>query len=80
MLQLTGKALAFGVIGAVCVPIAVFFMVLVAAHVFDPRCGTPGDSGGCEMGAAAMAIAAVLPGLAIGVAVALFQAWRKRAR
>ena len=80
MLKLAGKALAFGAIGAFAVPIAVFFIVLVAAHVFDRRCGTPGDSGGCEMGAATMAVLAVLPGVAVGIALALLQAYRTRAK
>lgn len=61
------KSLLMGLVGLVATPIVVFFVVLTLAHIFDSRCGTPGDSGGCEMGAATIAIASAIPG-----AVALF--------
>ena len=80
MLRLAGKSLAFGLAGMIATPIVVFFAVLTAAHLLDPRCGTPGDSGGCEMGAAGIAALSALPGLAIGIALALFQAYRNRAK
>jgi hypothetical protein len=66
--------------GLIVVPVAMFFIVLTAAHLLDPRCGTPGDSGGCEMGAASIAVFSALPGLAIGVAFALIQGYRNRAK
>jgi hypothetical protein len=68
----------FGLIGVIVTPIVVFFAVLIAAHLLDPRCGTPGDSGGCEMGAAVIAFASAGPGLAIGVALALWRHYRKQ--
>ena len=80
MLRLFVRSCAFGLAGMIVVPVAVFFIVLTAAHLLDPRCGTPGDSGGCEMGAAGLAIFSMLPGLAIGVAFALFQNFRNRAK
>ena len=80
MLRLVVKASAFGLVGMIVTPVAMFFIVLTAAHIFDPRCGTPGDSGGCEMGAASIAIFSMLPGLAIGVAIALIQRYRNRAK
>ena len=80
MLRLVARSLAFGLVGLIAIPIAVLFIVLVAAHTFDPRCGTPGDSGGCEMGAFAIAVFSALPGFAIGVAIALIQAYRNRAK
>ena len=80
MLRLVAKASAFGLVGMIVAPVAMFFVVLIAAHTFDSRCGTHGDSGGCEMGAAGIAIFSMLPGLAIGVAVALIQGYRKRAK
>ena len=49
---------------------------LVLAYSLDSRCGTPGDSGGCEMGIASLAIASALPGLAMGVAFALYRHFR----
>ena len=80
MLRLIVRVFAFGLAGLIVVPVAMFFIVLTAAHLLDPRCGTPGDSGGCEMGAAGIAIYSMLPGLAIGVAFALIQGYRNRAK
>jgi hypothetical protein len=80
VLRLIVRVFAFGLAGLIVVPVAMFFIVLTAAHLLDPRCGTPGDSGGCEMGAAGIAIYSMLPGLAIGVAFALIQGYRNRAK
>jgi len=80
VLRLIVRAFAFGLAGLIVVPVAMFFIVLTAAHLLDPRCGTPGDSGGCEMGAASIAVFSALPGLAIGVAFALIQGYRNRAK
>lgn len=77
MLRLLGTSLLFALIGVVVLPIVVFFTVLLAAYALDPRCGTPGDSGGCEMGAAVMGFASAGPGLAIGVALALWRHYRR---
>lgn len=76
MLRLLGTSLVFGLLGMVVLPIVVFFGVLIGAYALDPRCGTPGDSGGCEMGAAVVGFAAAGPGLAIGVALALWRHYR----
>ncbi len=80
MLRLFVRSFAFGLAGMIVVPVAMFFIVLTAAHLLDPRCGTPGDSGGREMGAAGIAIFSMLPGLAIGVAFALIQGYRNRVK
>ena len=78
MLVLIGKVLAFGLLGLIVTPIVVAILFLTAAHILDPRCGTPGDSGGCEMGAASIGFYSALPGLVLGVAFALIQDYRKR--
>ncbi len=78
--RLVWQALAFGLAGMIAVPAALFFIVLIAAYTFDSRCGTPGDSGGCEMGAASIAIFSSLPGLAAGVALAVVLHLRRRSR
>ena len=78
MLVLIGKVLGFGLLGLIVTPIIVKILVLAVAHVMDPRCGTPGDSGGCEMGAAMIGFFSALPGLVLGVAFALIQDFRKR--
>lgn len=74
------RALIYGLVGLICLPIITTLLVLALAHLFDPSCGTPGDSGGCEMGAVSIGVLAALPGFALGVALAFFQAWRRRRR
>jgi hypothetical protein len=78
MLGLALRIMGFGLLGFVVTPIVVGITVLVLAYSLDSRCGTPGDSGGCEMGVASIAIASALPGLAIGVAFALYRHFRKK--
>ena len=72
------RIVGFGLLGFVVTPIVVGITVLVLAYSLDSRCGTPGDSGGCEMGVASLAIASALPGMAIGVAFALYRHFRKK--
>jgi len=72
-----GRAIGFGLTGLLVVPVVVMFAVLGLAHLLDPSCGTPGDSGGCEMGAATIAFISALPAMAIGVAISLFLDWRR---
>jgi len=78
MAGLIGRMLGFGLLGLVVTPIVVTLAVLALAHTFDPSCGRPGDSGGCEMGAVSIGVLSALPGLAIGVAFALYRHFRKR--
>ena len=73
-----GRSLLFGIAGLVLAPIAVFFLVLTLGYAFDSRCGTPGDSGGCEMGAATLAFAAAIPGFVIAAGISLFLGLRGR--
>lgn len=56
------KSLMMGLAGLVATPAVVLFVVLALSYLMNPRCGTPGDSGGCEMGAAAIAIMSAIPG------------------
>ena len=44
-----------------------FFGSLALFYGLDPRCGAPGDSGGCEMSAGVIAFVAVIPGVLIGI-------------
>ncbi|WP_289294684.1 hypothetical protein [uncultured Reyranella sp.] len=78
MLGLVLRIVGFGLLGLVVTPITVGITGLVLAYSLDSRCGTPGDSGGCEMGIASIAIASSLPGLAIGIAFALYLHFRKK--
>ncbi|MCL6706366.1 hypothetical protein M8R20_05090 [Pseudomonas sp. R2.Fl] len=63
------SSVLFGVLGLVLAPVSVFALVLGLGYTFDPRCGTPGDSGGCEMGAATFAVGSALPGVIAGAAI-----------
>jgi hypothetical protein len=78
MLGLVLRIVGFGLLGFIVTPIVVGITGLVLAYSLDSRCGTPGDSGGCEMGIASIAIASALPGLAIGVAFALYRHFRRK--
>ena len=59
-------ALGFGALGLVLLPVVVFFGGLALGYALDPRCGTAGDSGGCEMGMATLGFAAAPVGLLLG--------------
>ena len=58
---------AIGCLGAlfvaVAIPLTVFCAILIG-NSRNPQCGTPADSGGCEMGLASGTITAVVLGLA----------------
>ncbi|MCT8991220.1 hypothetical protein NYR54_13115 [Chelativorans sp. SCAU2101] len=71
-------SLAFGLAGFVLVPLAVFVVGLLLAYLLDPRCGTPGDSGGCEMGMASLAFTLAIPGALGGIALAVTRHLRRR--
>ena len=78
MLGLALKILGFGLLGFIVTPLVVGIVALVLAYSLDSRCGTPGDSGGCDMGIASLAIASALPGLAMGVGFALYLHFRRK--
>ena len=59
-----------GIGTAIAIPTVVFCGILIA-NALNPRCGTPGDSGGCEMGLASGTIGAIVIGLALGAIVAI---------
>ncbi len=74
--RITGQALLGMIIGFIVTPVAVFVAVLIYVS-FDKVCGTPGDSGGCQMGMAAIVVASALPGAAIGLVVGLVRSIRQ---
>jgi hypothetical protein len=61
-------------IGAIITPIVTFLLVLAALR-FDPGCGAPGDSGGCDMDLVSLTILSVLPGAAFGLLFAITRGW-----
>ena len=74
------RSALFGIAGAIVAPVVVFFLVLGLGYAFDSRCGSPGDSGGCEMGAATLGFAAAPIGLIAGFLVSLVLGLRSRGR
>jgi hypothetical protein len=70
VLRVVGRALLVGLLCAFAVPCITFVVVLAAQH-FDPACGTPAASGGCEMGLVSTTVLSIAPGASIGFAAAL---------
>ncbi|MGN6462670.1 MAG: hypothetical protein ACTHLY_15875 [Pseudolabrys sp.] len=71
--RIIGTTLAGGLV----LPLAVLAVMLVF-YMMDSRCGTPGDSGGCEMGIAMMVLSASPVGAALGLIVGIVRSVRRR--
>jgi hypothetical protein len=79
MLRLFGRALLWALIGSVVTPVIGCSGLLIIVYATDPRCGTPGDSGGCEMGVGVATISLILIGAILFVSGVLLQAaWQNR--
>ena len=70
------RSTLFGLLGLIVVPIVTFFGVLALAYAAG-GCG-PGDSGGCEMGSASIALAIAVPAFAVFFFVTLIRGLMKR--
>jgi hypothetical protein len=77
MLSALARILGCMLAGTLALPLAAFVFAIVI-WALDPRCGTPGDSGGCEMGLGAMVIMAVPLGAGLGFLVGVWRAVRAR--
>ena len=66
------KIVGTALLGAGLAPL-IAFVPSMAIYILDWRCGTPGDSGGCEMSLAVNLIAAIPVGAALGF---LYGLWR----
>ncbi|TCR66290.1 hypothetical protein [Bosea sp. BK604] len=54
-------------------------LFVIGLMIFDPVCGSPGDSGGCAMGLVTAPIAIALPSFVLGAAIGLArELWRRR--
>jgi hypothetical protein len=73
------RALGWGAVGLFAVPIAVL-LVMMVVYQLDPRCGSAGDSGGCEMGIFVAVLASALPGALIFFLVVLIRGINRRGR
>jgi hypothetical protein len=74
--RIFGKALLGALTGFFLLPVIIFAIVLTL-NFFNAVCGTPGDSGGCEMGLATITIGSAIPGAAIGFIVNLVRGLRQ---
>jgi hypothetical protein len=68
--SLSGIGCLAGIATAIVVPTFIFVAILIA-NANNPSCGTPADSGGCEMGLASGTITAVFAGLVLGASIAV---------
>jgi len=67
-----GRAIGYLFAGAIALPLAML-VPMVLVYIFDSRCGSPGDSGGCEMGIATVVMSCVPVGALLGC---IFGIWR----
>lgn len=70
-------ALGWMPLGALIAPVCTLLFSMLF-YVFDSRCGSPGDSGGCEMGIFVLVIGSIVPGAVFGFILGLARALRKR--
>ncbi len=71
------RAFKSGLLGLVVGPVLAV-LIVIAAMIFDPKCGT-GDSGGCAMGLATVPAATALPSFALFFGLRLAaDLWRAR--
>ncbi len=70
------RSTLFGIVGLVAMPVIAFFGVLALAYAAG-GCG-PGDSGGCEMGAASIGMAVAIPAFLIVFFVTLIRGLKRR--
>ena len=80
MARLLTKALLAGLIGLAVGPLLGLIWVF-ALMLFDPKCGSPGDSGGCAMGLLTVPVVLALPSFVLFALVSLSRnLWRLRPR
>ncbi|MDU0339360.1 hypothetical protein [Bosea rubneri] len=71
------RAFKSGLLGLVVGPVLAV-LIMIAAMIFDPKCGA-GDSGGCAMGLATVPVATALPSFALFFGLRLAaDLWRAR--
>jgi uncharacterized YccA/Bax inhibitor family protein len=79
VLSVFGRALLSGLICALIVPL-VTFLTMLGLEYFDRACGTPGDSGGCEMGLVSTTVLSIAPGAMLGFLITLVHGFIRIAR
>lgn len=70
------RIIGYALAGGVVLPLVVLAVMLVV-YAMDSRCGSPGDSGGCEMGIAMLVLSASPVGAALGLVAGIVRSIRK---
>ncbi len=76
MKQVFLHAVKMAFVGLLVGPLLALTLVL-AAVMFDPKCGGPGDSGGCAMGIVAAPVMVALPSMGLFFVVAFLLGVRR---
>ena len=80
MARLLTKAVLAGLIGLAIGPLVGLAWVF-GLMLFDPKCGSPGDSGGCAMGLLTVPVALALPSFVLFALASLIRnLWKLRPR
>jgi hypothetical protein len=74
-----GRAIGYLLLGAVVAPL-LMLAAMIPIYLLDSRCGTPGDSGGCEMSIAVNMMMMVVPGAVTGLIVGLWRGVKAKKR
>ena len=72
VLAIVGKLIGYTLLGTVVAPL-ITLIPMIVFYVADSHCGKPSDSGGCEMGIAAILLGTLPIGAGLGL---LFGIWR----
>lgn len=76
--RLLWSAIRTGLWGLVLGPLLAALFV-IGLMLFDPRCGAPGDSGGCAMGLVTVPLGVALPSFCLMFGIGLArELWRRR--
>ncbi|TGD95775.1 hypothetical protein [Methylobacterium nonmethylotrophicum] len=77
MLAIVGRALLWSLLGAALAPVVALLVEIIVSRA-TPGCGQPFDSGGCQMGIAAIVLASIPVGAAASFAVAILHGLVRR--
>ncbi len=72
-----GRIIGLSLLGGIVLPLALL-IVLAGIYVSDARCGTPADSGGCEVGMAMTVLASAPVGAAFGLMLGIWKSVRRK--
>lgn len=78
--KLLWGAIRTGLWGLLLGPL-VALLAVIGLMIFDPKCGSPGDSGGCAMGLVTAPVGIAVPSFGLFFAIGLArELWQRRPR